>query len=140
MRRDFATSTIPSSTQHAAVRLHRCSVEDLKGGDAQLNASILRDVFAGQRGPVADALNLNAGVALASCQVCAHSCWALKEASRQLRTQLANRGGYMGPLGDLAPGSQPGLSGHQAHGTSVYHPQDALFGQTDLKDRPAWPN
>ena len=44
-------------------------MEDLKGGDAQLNAAILRDVFAGQRGPVADALNLNAGVALASCQV-----------------------------------------------------------------------
>jgi anthranilate phosphoribosyltransferase len=47
----------------------RCSVEDLKGGDAQLNAQILRDVFGGQRGPVADALNLNAGVALAACQV-----------------------------------------------------------------------
>jgi len=47
----------------------RCSVEDLKGGDAALNAAILRDVFGGQRGPVADALNLNAGVALAACQV-----------------------------------------------------------------------
>lgn len=47
----------------------RCTVEDLKGGDAQLNASILRDVMGGQRGPVADALNLNAGVALAACQV-----------------------------------------------------------------------
>ncbi|KAG1666023.1 hypothetical protein FOA52_010933 [Chlamydomonas sp. UWO 241] len=49
----------------------RCSVEDLKGGDAQLNAQILRDVFGGQRGPVADALCLNAGVALAACQVAA---------------------------------------------------------------------
>ena len=49
--------------------LRRCSVEDLKGGDAALNAAILRDVFGGQRGPVADALNLNAGVALAACQV-----------------------------------------------------------------------
>ncbi|KAK9803191.1 hypothetical protein WJX73_000329 [Symbiochloris irregularis] len=47
----------------------RCSVEDLKGGDAQVNAAILRDVFGGQRGPVADALNLNAGVALAACKV-----------------------------------------------------------------------
>ena len=47
----------------------RCSVEDLAGGDAALNASILTDVFGGARGPVADALNLNAGVALAACEV-----------------------------------------------------------------------
>ena len=47
----------------------RCEVEDLKGGDAALNASILMDVFGGQRGPVADALCLNAGVALAAADV-----------------------------------------------------------------------
>mmetsp|Transcript_37348 Transcript_37348/g.93763 ORF Transcript_37348/g.93763 Transcript_37348/m.93763 type:complete len:394 (-) Transcript_37348:155-1336(-) len=46
-----------------------CTVEDLKGGDAQYNAKILRDVFAGQEGAVADALCLNAGVALASAEV-----------------------------------------------------------------------
>lgn len=49
----------------------RCSVEDLAGGDAKLNASILMDVFGGARGAVADALNLNAGVALAAAQVAA---------------------------------------------------------------------
>lgn len=49
----------------------RCQVEDLKGGDAALNAQILRDVFGGARGAVADALNLNAGVALAAAQVAA---------------------------------------------------------------------
>ena len=43
-----------------------CTIEDLKGGDAALNATILRDVFGGARGAVADALNLNAGVALAA--------------------------------------------------------------------------
>ncbi len=32
------------------VGIPRCSVEDLKGGDAKLNAQILRDVLAGQRG------------------------------------------------------------------------------------------
>lgn len=42
----------------------RATIEDLKGGDAAMNAAILQDVFAGQQGPVADALNLNAGVAL----------------------------------------------------------------------------
>ncbi|KAK9806087.1 hypothetical protein WJX72_000598 [[Myrmecia] bisecta] len=47
----------------------RCTVEDLKGGDATLNATILRDVFGGQKGAVADALCLNAGVALAACDV-----------------------------------------------------------------------
>lgn len=51
----------------------RCSVEDLKGGDASLNAQILRDVFGGQQGAVADALCLNAGVALAAAQVAANA-------------------------------------------------------------------
>ncbi|GLI68759.1 hypothetical protein VaNZ11_013250, partial [Volvox africanus] len=53
------------------VGIARCEVEDLKGGDAALNAAILRDVLAGQRGPVADALVLNAGYALAAAQVAA---------------------------------------------------------------------
>lgn len=53
----------------ATLGIPRCSVEDLKGGDAQTNATILRDVFGGQRGPVADALCLNAGAALAACQL-----------------------------------------------------------------------
>lgn len=47
----------------------RCSVADLAGGDAALNARILKDVFGGAQGPVADALNLNAGVALAAAEV-----------------------------------------------------------------------
>ncbi|KAG2446145.1 hypothetical protein HXX76_000742 [Chlamydomonas incerta] len=51
------------------VGIPRCEVEDLKGGDAALNAAILRDVFAGQKGAVADALCLNAGYALAACRV-----------------------------------------------------------------------
>mmetsp|Transcript_8750 Transcript_8750/g.28878 ORF Transcript_8750/g.28878 Transcript_8750/m.28878 type:complete len:412 (-) Transcript_8750:89-1324(-) len=48
--------------------IKRCEVEDLKGGDAQVNAQILMDTFAGQKGAVADALILNAGVALAACE------------------------------------------------------------------------
>ncbi|CAK0731729.1 hypothetical protein CVIRNUC_000035 [Coccomyxa viridis] len=49
--------------------IKRCEVKDLAGGDARLNASILGDVFGGARGAVADALVLNAGVALAACEV-----------------------------------------------------------------------
>lgn len=44
----------------------RCEVKDLAGGDNELNARILLDVFGGETGPVADALNLNAGFALAA--------------------------------------------------------------------------
>lgn len=51
------------------VGIKRCKVEDLAGGDATVNAGILKDVFDGKPGPVADALILNAGYALAACEV-----------------------------------------------------------------------
>ena len=54
---------------HFLCVLCMCQVSDLKGGEAALNAQILRDVFGGQQGAVADALCLNAGVALAAAQV-----------------------------------------------------------------------
>ncbi|MBA2728278.1 MAG: anthranilate phosphoribosyltransferase [Parachlamydiaceae bacterium] len=41
-----------------------CRLEELQGGNAQLNASILKEVFAGKKGAVADALILNAGAAV----------------------------------------------------------------------------
>lgn len=34
----------------------RCTVEDLRGGDADFNAKALRDVLAGQQGAIADSL------------------------------------------------------------------------------------
>jgi anthranilate phosphoribosyltransferase len=74
------------------VGIPRCSVEDLKGGDAELNARILRDVFGGARGPVADALNLNAGYALAACQAAADP----KEGVAM--AQEAQRGGRAGDV------------------------------------------
>ncbi|WP_028471997.1 anthranilate phosphoribosyltransferase [Nocardioides alkalitolerans] len=43
----------------------RASVEDLRGGDVQHNADVVRRVLAGERGPVRDAVVLNAGAALA---------------------------------------------------------------------------
>ena len=45
------------------------SIDDLLGGTKQVNAQMLRDVMGGQKGPVADNLNLNAGVALAAAEV-----------------------------------------------------------------------
>mmetsp|Transcript_19888 Transcript_19888/g.43507 ORF Transcript_19888/g.43507 Transcript_19888/m.43507 type:complete len:399 (-) Transcript_19888:387-1583(-) len=55
------------------VGIKRCTVEDLKGGDRFLNAEILRDTLSGTPGPVADALALNAGVALHACGVAPNS-------------------------------------------------------------------
>ena len=47
------------------VGLERQPVESLRGADAAHNAQVARDLFAGQRGAVRDAVVLNAGMALA---------------------------------------------------------------------------
>jgi len=76
--------------------LPRCSVEALKGGDAQDNARILNDVLDGQRGPPRDAVLANASAALVAagaaadlregCQAAADSIdrGAAREKLRQL--------------------------------------------------------
>ena len=46
--------------------LERSPVEALRGGDAAHNAQVVRDLLAGEVGPVRDAVVLNAGMALAT--------------------------------------------------------------------------
>src|SRR5690606_33508514 len=46
----------------------RSAPGDLRGGDAAFNAEVARRVFAGERGPVRDAVVLNAGAAIAAQQ------------------------------------------------------------------------
>jgi anthranilate phosphoribosyltransferase len=50
----------------SALGLAPCSLEDLRGGDATLNASVVRSVLGGAPGPVRDIVLLNAAAALAA--------------------------------------------------------------------------
>jgi len=45
-----------SETLTVDAGIQRCTIEDLRGGDSSVNARILREVFGGTRGAVADAL------------------------------------------------------------------------------------
>jgi anthranilate phosphoribosyltransferase len=44
--------------------LQTCTIADLRGGNASINAGLLLEAFKGKRGPIADTLILNAAIAL----------------------------------------------------------------------------
>lgn len=56
----------PLTLDPLEVGLEHSPVEALRGGDAAHNAQVARDLLAGARGPVRDAVVLNAGMALAT--------------------------------------------------------------------------
>jgi anthranilate phosphoribosyltransferase len=59
-------SVTSSSFDPSSLGVPRATLEDLRGGDAALNAGVVRDLLAGKPGPVRDAVLLNAAAALAA--------------------------------------------------------------------------
>jgi anthranilate phosphoribosyltransferase len=55
----------PSQVDPSAVGIRTARPEDLRGGDAQHNADVVRRVLDGEQGPIRDAVLLNAAAALA---------------------------------------------------------------------------
>lgn len=55
-----------ASFDPASLGIARASLEDLRGGDAAMNAAVARSVLSGAPGPVRDAVVLNAAAALAA--------------------------------------------------------------------------
>jgi len=55
-----------TSFDPAALGLARSSITDLRGGDPAHNASVVRDVLAGEKGPIRDIVLLNAAAAMAA--------------------------------------------------------------------------
>lgn len=56
---------VRSTVDPRALGLAPATAEDLRGGDATHNAEVVRRVLTGERGPIRDAVVLNAGAALA---------------------------------------------------------------------------
>lgn len=63
--RVHAGEVVAETVDPAAYDLAPATAEDLQGGDAAHNADVVRRLLAGERGPVRDAVLLNAGAALA---------------------------------------------------------------------------
>lgn len=66
--------------------LPTCSIEDLRGGDANENVKLLKSIFAGQTGGLADTVALNAGVGLFVCGLVDN----IREGVNRAKQNLAN--------------------------------------------------
>jgi anthranilate phosphoribosyltransferase len=62
-------SVTPTALDPEVLGVPRGRLEDLRGADAAYNAGVARAVLAGERGPVRDAVLLNAAAALVACGV-----------------------------------------------------------------------
>ncbi len=73
----------------ADLGLQHSPVEDLRGGDADHNAQVARDLLAGHRGAVRDAVVLNAGLALATASGLAEPTVSRAALTDAVRTGMA---------------------------------------------------
>jgi anthranilate phosphoribosyltransferase len=71
----------------------RATLEDLRGGDAAANAAVVRSVLAGDRGPVRDAVVLNAAAALVALDTDAAGSLTKRLAAGIARAEAAIDGG-----------------------------------------------
>lgn len=69
--------------------ISRASLDDLRGGDAQHNAGVVRSVLAGEKGPVRDAVVLNAAAGLVAFDRTAQGALLDRLASAKLRAEEA---------------------------------------------------
>ncbi len=85
--RDGAVTELVFSPQDLGISL--ATVEQLRGGDAQVNAAVVRDVLAGKAGPARDAVLLNAAAGLVAFDLTADGPF-LDRMRRRLRTAPPN--------------------------------------------------
>jgi anthranilate phosphoribosyltransferase len=89
--RDGAVET--STVDPLDLGIPRATLEDLRGGDAAANAAVVRSVLAGDRGPVRDAVVLNAAAALVALDTDAAGSLTKRLAAGIARAEAAIDGG-----------------------------------------------
>ncbi|HWH25966.1 MAG TPA: anthranilate phosphoribosyltransferase [Pseudolysinimonas sp.] len=69
--------------------LARAHLDELRGGDAEHNAEVARQVFRGETGPVRDIVLLNAAAGLVAWELAQDAAQAEEDIRQRLRTQMA---------------------------------------------------
>ncbi len=78
-----------SQLQPERLGFTRCALADLQGGDAKRNATIVRDILAGDRGPKRDVVVLNSGYALVAAGVASDVAAGIKLAAEAIDSGAA---------------------------------------------------